>query len=398
MNFQVLKEEARRRGLRISDIEETVSLFSAIADSIINNEDNNLININVIPPKVQDILNHETIMSDSSSESSDCSSDSEDPPDDKNGDNGSNDEIEDEQEINEEGNGAEIQLPEQANDGEITCNTERYGDTRGRIYVDSSSSGGGQSMIQLEHEFEIINTNEGGADTNEGGASTIEGGSNGQLLSRRENMLNSFLSSANNMTDPLDPFPKLLSELNNNFSSDCITKCRNRIAQFVTLACLKDDLTEFLSSRFISPASYEEFASYLGFEHTTRSRKSSFSSQKLDEISQNPYFGQNFFRAFATHFHQSIYIGPATHNYAYNLRAKPSKSQMEKFIYGVSIKIDSIVMPLFSILHFIETSSANSDGHLLKNLVKALSCESCIDAVYKDLYDNFADIFKGGLL
>ena len=46
MNFQVLKEEARRRGLRISDIEETISLHSAIADSIINNEDNSLININ----------------------------------------------------------------------------------------------------------------------------------------------------------------------------------------------------------------------------------------------------------------------------------------------------------------------------------------------------------------
>jgi hypothetical protein len=85
--------------------------------------------IHVIPPKDQDILNHEANMSDSSSESSDSSSDSEDPPDDRNGDNGSSDEIEDEQMIvEEEGDGAEVQLPEQANDGEITCSTERNGD------------------------------------------------------------------------------------------------------------------------------------------------------------------------------------------------------------------------------------------------------------------------------
>jgi hypothetical protein len=113
----------------------SIAFYFKATKEAVNDEDygdidwNRATAINVIPPRVQDILNHEAIASDSSSESSDSSSDSEEPLDDRNGGNGSDDEIENEQEVvEEEGDAAEIQLPEQANDGEITCNTDRYGD------------------------------------------------------------------------------------------------------------------------------------------------------------------------------------------------------------------------------------------------------------------------------
>jgi hypothetical protein len=243
--------------------------------------------------------------------------------------------------------------------------------------------------------------------------------------------------------DPLELFPKLLAELNRIARQD-LAEVRGRIAEFIVLACLKDELVEFLSGLFMSPTHYEEYANILCLELTseTRSRSSSYSSEKLDKIAQNPYFG-NFSRL-STHFHQSIHVGERM--LAYQLRRKPTKSQVEKFANGVGNKIEGLLMGVFTVLNFVETMletnpvladglvergsrgeyaaddryadyhdryaedlgrgrrrsprcsrRAPGSGALVEDLVRALIHGACLDAVYRDLLESFADDLAGAL-
>ena len=130
----------------------------------------------------------------------------------------------------------------------------------------------------------------------------------------------------------------------------------------------------------------------MGFDSTTNKREGAFSSEKLDKFGLNPYFRQNFFSGFATHFHEAIHVGPGCNQYAYTLKTKPSKSQMDKFINGISSMVDSMVMMVFTIMHFLETSQANSDGRLVHKLVEAPPCYACIDEVYSRLCESFCDL------
>ena len=104
-----------------------------------------------------------------------------------------------------------------------------------------------------------------------------------------------FFNSPSAKKDPMKAFPKLLDELN-LLAIDRVTKARGRIAQFIVLTYIQEDLVEFLTGHFLSPSSYSKYASYLCLSHSskTRRREEDYSSVKLDELAQNPHFGDLF--------------------------------------------------------------------------------------------------------